>query len=183
MFNFFHRNNEIIKTSISQTSRYSCQIDYISTSVDEKEIVLFLLMVYARMYRNCCMFFKDYKNDLNDGFKDIDKNTQFEQIQFEQTTEMLIKLYNISESKEKITKINLRKWTNHYSIHVGKLSTINPNMYFYCASLLLLDKIQNKETFLYCLIDIANSLSNRTISVAEGLSIPLNIVNKYYPTK
>jgi hypothetical protein len=180
MFNLFHRNNEIIKTSINQTSNHASKMEFISTSIKEKEIVLFLLMIYARMYRNCCTFFKEYKNDLNDGFKDIEKNTSFEDIKFEHTTKLLIQLYNISSSKNKTTNINLRKWSTHYSIYVGRLSTINPNMYFYCAGLLMLDKINNKDVFLNCLIDMANTLNNRKISLKESLTIPSNIVDRNY---
>lgn len=155
----------------------------ISPDIEEKEIVLFLLLIYARMYRNCYSFFKTYKDDLNNGFKDIGKGAKFEEVGYETVTESLIKLYNIGKSNEKKTTFSLLKWPAHYSINVGSMKTINPNLYFYCASLLLLPKIKNKEKFLHCLIDIANACSNKRISMSEGVSIPKKIVDSNYPHK
>lgn len=179
MFNLF-KKNEPIKATIIQGSKYASKINYISPTIEEKEIVLFLLLVYARIYRNCCSFFKIYKNDLNNSFKDIPKESTLESINYESVTSSLIDLYNMTDSRNKATQFNLQKGKFGYSIFVGNMSTVNPNLYFHCSSLLFLDKIKNKERYLTCLIDLATELNNKSISMNQGIKIPENIIAKNF---
>lgn len=179
MFNLF-KKNEPIKAIIIQSSKFASKIDYISPTIEEKEIVLFLLLIYTRIYRNCCSYFKTYKNDLNNSFKDIPKGSSLQSINYEFVTSSLIDLYNMTDSKDKPTNFNLQKGKSGYSIFVGNMSTVNPNLYFHCSSLLFLDKIKNKERYLDCLIDLATELNNKSISMNQGVEIPRNIIAKNF---
>ena len=179
MFNLF-RKNEPIKAIIIQSSKTASKIDYISPTIEEKEIVLFLLLMYARIYRNCCSFFKTYRNDLNNSFKDIPKGSTPESIGYESITSSLIDLYNMADSKDKPTKFNLRKGKFGYSIYVGDMSTVNPNLYFHCSSLLFLNRIGNQKRYLDCLIDLANEIDNKNITMMQGVEIPRKIMEKNF---
>lgn len=179
MFNLF-KKNEPIKAIIIQSSKTASKIDYISPTIEEREIVLFLLLMYARLYRNCCSFFKTYKNDLNNSFKDLPKGSTPDSIGYTSITSTLIDVYNISGAKHMPTKFNLRKGKFAYTIFVGNMSTVNPNLYFHCASLLFLDSIENQERYLDCLIDLANELDNKNISMMQGVEIPSKIVEKNF---
>lgn len=179
MFSFF-RKKERIKVDISQISKDHCKILKISSDIQEKEIVLFLLLIYARMYRNCFSYFKLYKDGLNNIFKGVSKEQKFEDFDYVFKIEKLINIYNVGESNETVTTISLLKWPKHYSINVGYMKTTNPNLYFYCASLLLLPKINDKNKFLHCLIDLAKACDNNDISMTDGINLPSEIVNMYY---
>lgn len=179
MFNLF-KKKEPIKAIIIQNSKTASKIDFISPAIEEKEIVLFLLLIYARIYRNCCSYFKTYKNDLNNSFKDLPKNSTLESIGYKSITSSLIDLYNMNNANDKPTQFNLRKGKFGYTIYVGNMSTVNPNLYFHCSSLLLLDKIGNQERYLDCLIDLANELDNKNITMMQGVEIPRKIIEKSF---
>lgn len=86
----------------------------------------------------------------------------------------------MTDSRHKPTKFNLRKGKIGYSIFVGGMSTVNPNLYFHCASLLFLNKIKNQKRYMDCLIDLANDLNNKNITMKQGVEIPTKIVEKNF---
>lgn len=181
LFGLFKKTEEPIRIILNQSSASASKIEYLASNVGDIEIVWFLLLVYARMYRNCSSHFKIYKDDLNNSFKDIQKNSSFESMDYELITSQLIEVYNIGESLDKNTQMTLRKGKAGYSIFVGNMATKNPNLYFHCASLLLLPKIKDKIKYLNCLIDFSNKLNNKPISIMDAVELPKRIIaNNYY---
>ena len=180
LFGLFKKPEEPIRIILNQSSGSASEIEYIAPHVGDIEIVWFLLLIYTRMYKNCSSFFKTYKDDLNNSFKDIPKNSSFESMEYELVTSQLIEIYNIGESLNKNTKMTLQKGKTGYSIFVGDMATKNPNLYFHCANLLLLPKIKDQIKYLNCLIELANKLNNKSISVMDGIELPKRILANHY---
>ncbi|MBK9258009.1 MAG: hypothetical protein IPM42_21365 [Saprospiraceae bacterium] len=182
LFGLFKKHEEPIRLILNQSSTSASRIEFIEQNVGDIEIVWFLLLIYARLYKNCCSFYKSYKDDLNNIFQNIPKNSPFESLNYEINTTKLIEINNISNYfNKKNAKINLRKGKNGYFISVGHYVTKNPTLYFHCASLLLLPKIKDKSKYINCLTDLANLLNNKPISIMEAVEFPERIIsNNYY---
>jgi len=190
MLNFLNifKKTPIIKSSIYQIKYTLSNIEYLSSEIKENEIVLFLLLIYARIYKNCYMQQNSYKDDLNNLLfameKDILSGSHVLKgyAEFILYITTLIKINGINKKQDIPTKINLNKIKSNYILYFGYISdtTIDPFLHLYSAILLFQNKINDKIKFIYCFIDLANRIHSRNITIMEAVNIPYYVMNNHY---